>query len=187
MILNRLKIWILNFEAGKYVKTILDSLRIEKGSCIADIGSGGGAFALAMAERTGESGRIYAVDINIKNLLHIGRTAIKAGLSQRIILTPAEKDDCNLAHAACDLAFSRNSFHHIEEPEKYFGKVAAALKPQGLLAVIDYDGSRHSGRPSGHFTRPEKIKAVLENTGFSLCKSYDFLPGQSYQIFSKAG
>jgi len=187
MFFNRLKIWFLNYGAGKYQNSILDHLSIKEGAYIADIGSGGGVFTLAMAERAGEYGRIYAVDINTKNLLHIGKTAIKTGLAERIVLTPAETNNCNLASSVCDLAFSCHSFHHINEPEKYFEKVAEALKPEGQLAVIDYDGTIGFPKTIGHFTRPDRIKAVLEDTGFTLMRSYDFLPGQSFQIFRKAG
>ncbi len=185
--INRLKLWVLNKEAEKYKSRIFEYLPVKENFHVADIGSGGGAFTLAMSEKAGLNGKIYAVDVNAKNLFYLGRKAKKAGLVDRIVLTLADEDDCVLPESACDLVFSRNSFHHINNPGEYFVKVARALKPSGILAVIDYDGTRGLPKYLSHYTPPLKIKNILEKTGFVHNKSFDILPGQSYQLFSKAG
>lgn len=57
---------ILNKEASSAKSKpaeIIASLNIRKGDIIADIGSGGGYFTLAFAEKAGKTGRVYAADV----------------------------------------------------------------------------------------------------------------------------
>src|SRR3989338_7424054 len=55
---------------------IIDSLDIEPGMKIADFGSGAGFYAIALAKKAGEGGKVYAVDIQ-KNLLEEARRILK--------------------------------------------------------------------------------------------------------------
>jgi ubiquinone/menaquinone biosynthesis C-methylase UbiE len=59
------------------VARIVDVLKIVPGQKIADVGSGEGPFSFPPAERAGETGVIYAVDINPKALRKIERLAQK--------------------------------------------------------------------------------------------------------------
>ena len=48
------------------VNRVIDLLDIHSGSAVADIGAGSGWFSVRAAHRVGSSGRVYAVDINLK-------------------------------------------------------------------------------------------------------------------------
>ena len=43
---------------------VVESLGLEPGTSVADIGSGGGYFAFRLAAAVGTSGRVYAVDLD---------------------------------------------------------------------------------------------------------------------------
>jgi ubiquinone/menaquinone biosynthesis C-methylase UbiE len=64
------------------VARIVDVLKIVPGQAIADVGSGEGPFIFPLAERTGETGVVYAVDINPKALRKVERLAQKRGEGQ---------------------------------------------------------------------------------------------------------
>ena len=64
------------------VARIVDVLKIAPGQKIADVGSGEEPFILPLAERTGEAGVVYAVDVNPKALRKVERLAKKRGESQ---------------------------------------------------------------------------------------------------------
>ena len=49
----------------------MDLLQIHAGSTVADIGAGSGWFTVRAARRVGNSGRVYAVDINASYLHYI--------------------------------------------------------------------------------------------------------------------
>ena len=55
------------------VVRVVDVLKIAPGQKIADVGSGEGPFILPLAERTGEAGVVYAVDVNPKALRKVER------------------------------------------------------------------------------------------------------------------
>jgi SAM-dependent methyltransferase len=98
---------------------ILDRLHIREGQSIADIGSGGGYFTLVFARMTGESGRVYAVDVKKKYLDFIRRRAERKGLGN-ISFVLAGEGGMDLPEAGLDLIFARNVFHHLPEQSNYF-------------------------------------------------------------------
>lgn len=182
---------MLNREAsapGRGAKRILDSLRITEGQTIADIGSGGGYFTLEFARRVGENGRVFAVDSKRKYLDFVRRQAERAGLAN-IEFILAESGGVRLPASSVDLIFARNVFHHLPEPAKYFGDLAAALKPGGRVAIIDHMPHRGLSFVSlfKHFTPVEKIRGAMETAGYVLSESFDFLPKQSFMVFSQSG
>jgi ubiquinone/menaquinone biosynthesis C-methylase UbiE len=61
------------------VARIVDVLKIAPGQKIADVGSGEGPFSFTLAERTGETGVVYAVGINPKALRKVETLAQKRG------------------------------------------------------------------------------------------------------------
>ena len=65
---------------------VIESLQIREGQIIADIGSGGGFFTLALSQKTGKTGRVYAVDVKKKYLI-----LSSAGLSGRDSITSSSR------------------------------------------------------------------------------------------------
>jgi ubiquinone/menaquinone biosynthesis C-methylase UbiE len=61
------------------VARIVEVLKIAPGQKIADVGSGDGPFIFPLAERTGETGVVYAIDINPKALRKVERLVQKRG------------------------------------------------------------------------------------------------------------
>lgn len=162
---------------------ILPMLPLHAGAAVADIGCGGGAYTLEFARQVGPRGMVYAVDVDSTRLAYVRSQARRMNLLRQLTLVLAEKDDSLLPEAAIDLAFLRNSYHHIASPAAYFAKLGRTLKPNGILAVIDYDpSSRMAGR--GHAVDPEEIDRTLTGVGFHLTARFDHLPGQSFQLFA---
>ncbi len=182
---------MLNREAAsprRRAMQILDSLRIIEGQTIADIGSGGGYFTLEFARRVGKSGRVFAVDDRRKYLDFIRRQSERAGL-ENIEFILAQRDRVGLPASSVDLIFARNVFHHLPAPAGYFGNLGAALKPGGRVAIIDHTPERGLSFVSmfRHFSPVEKIRGAMETAGYVLSESFDFLPKQSFMVFSQSG
>src|SRR5215467_9537656 len=53
------------------INRVMDLLGIKEGSGVADIGAGSGWFTVRAARRVGDSGNVYAVEINPSYLKHI--------------------------------------------------------------------------------------------------------------------
>jgi len=98
----------------------------------------------------------------------------------------AMEDELDVPEKNLDLIFTRNVFHHLKNRVEYFRNLADSLKPEGRLAIIEYkkagDFSFH--RIFGHYVLQETIIEEIEEAGYRFEKEFDFLPNQSFTIFS---
>lgn len=164
---------------------ILEALTLQQGQKVADIGAGGGYFSLRFAEVVGRDGRVFAVDTNPKFLEFIKNSAKEKGLDNvETVLTAANNP--TLPEKSIDLIFLRNVCHHLPNRAKYFKTLKYAVKPRGRIAIIEYRaGGRFSfHRKFGHYVPKEIIIEEMKEAGCLLEKDLDFLPEQSFMIFS---
>ena len=160
---------------------VIQSLGIQPGSIIADLGSGSGYFTLRLANAVGPTGKVYAVDVD---------SAINEALKERakreradtVIVVSAKPNDPQLPEPV-DLIFTSNTYHHIDNRIAYFAALIKHLRPSGRLAVIDYDRTAWLEGLWGHYTPREFIKRELEQAGYELQNDFDFLERQSFLIF----
>jgi len=165
---------------------ILEALALQQGQMVADIGAGGGYFSLRFAEAVGKNGRVFGVDTNPNFLEFIKNSAKEKGLNNIEVILAME-DNPTLPEQSMDLIFMRNVCHHLSNRVEYFKKLKDALKPEGRIAIIEYraSGGRFSfHRKFGHYVPKETIIAEMKDAGYRLEKDLDFLPEQSFIIFS---
>jgi ubiquinone/menaquinone biosynthesis C-methylase UbiE len=167
---------------------ILEALELQQGQRVADIGAGGGYFSLWFAEAVGKDGRVFAIDTNSKFLEFIKNSAKEKKLNSiETVLTT--EDNPPLPEKSIDLIFMRNVCHHLSNRVEYFKKLKNALNQEGRIAIIDYraGGGRFSfHRKFGHYVPKEILIAEMKEAGYRLEKDLDFLPEQSFVIFSLA-
>ena len=163
---------------------IIDSLRMQEGQTIADIGSGGGYFTLEFARKVGKTVKVYAIDTQLKYLDFIKSQSEKEGLDN-IIFVLAAGGEMNLAEAGLDLVFARNVFHHLHESTKYFRNLKRFLKPAGKIAIIEHKPKSGFSFVSmfKHYTPSEVILQEMEKAGYFLTASFGFLPAQTFSLF----
>jgi len=164
---------------------VLKALGLQQRQWIADVGSGGGYFALRFAEIVGAEGRVFAVDTNPKFLEFIQDSAKEKGLTN-VEPVPTEKDKPILPEKSVDLVFMRNVCHHLSNRVEYFRRLKNTLKTSGRVAIIEYrSGSGFSfHKLFGHYVAKEKIIDEMKEAGYKLEKEEDFLPEQSFTLFS---
>jgi arsenite methyltransferase len=163
---------------------ILDNLDLQTGNIVADIGSGGGYFSLRFAETLGKKGMVFAVDTNSGYLEFIKENAKEKGLNNvKTVLT--SEDSLSLSENV-DFIFMRNVSHHIPNRTAYFGKLKNLLKEGGQIAILEYRKAKRFTFHGlfGHYVPKEKIIVEMTQAGFQLEKDLDFLPEQSFTIFS---
>jgi len=186
--INKLKARMFNKKASEPKNkpaNILETLALHPGQNIADIGSGGGYFSLRFAYAVGREGKVYAVDTNPEFLEFISNGAKEKGLDN-IETILAAGDKLNLPEGIIDLIFVRNVYHHLTNQVEYFRKLKVLLKSGGRVAVIEYKpgGIFSFHAIFGHHVRREVIVEEMERAGYKLNKNFDFLPEQSFTIFS---
>jgi ubiquinone/menaquinone biosynthesis C-methylase UbiE len=135
--------WLQRFEvesreAFDARDAVLEACAIRPGMHVADVGAGTGLYTRLFANAVGESGWVYAVDINPRFLEHIQAKA-KAESQGNITSVLSPEDSVSLPTASVDLIFLCDTYHHFEYPHKTVASIAAALKPGGQLILIDFE------------------------------------------------
>jgi len=165
---------------------VLRAIGIKQGQTIADIGSGGGYFAVQFAKAIGPSGRVYACDLDADFLDFLRRYSEKEGVTN-LTTVHITRDVPDISNGSVDIIFMRNVVHHIKERTTYFRSTKHMLKPNGRLCIIDYDGRGRFfsfWRKFGHKVRKEEVIKEVVSSGFHLLQDHDFLPEQLFLVFS---
>jgi ubiquinone/menaquinone biosynthesis C-methylase UbiE len=130
------------------VRRLVNLLRLEPGMIVADVGAGLGAWAMRFARWTGTSGHVYATEISEEALATLPAVVAREGLSNVTVLNGAT-DSTNLPAECCDAILTRNVYHYLTEPAAMIRSFAAALKPGGRLAVVDFPPRPQTTPPPG--------------------------------------
>jgi ubiquinone/menaquinone biosynthesis C-methylase UbiE len=164
---------------------VLETLVLQSGQTVADIGAGGGYFSLRFADAVGRQGRVFAVDTDSGFLDFIKNNAKEKGLDN-VETILATEDELPLPRGSLDLVFMRNVTHHLPNRVNYFRKLKGLLRPDGRIAIIEYrrGGGFSFHRMFGHFVPEEVIVAEMHKAGYQLKEDFGFLPEQSFTIFS---
>jgi SAM-dependent methyltransferase len=105
---------------------------------ILDLGSGTGTGAFALLQRF-EQADVIALDISAQLLHRLTGKARDLGVADRVRTVQADLDVAWPAIDTVDLAWASSSLHHMADPGRVLTRVFAALRPGGLLAVIEMD------------------------------------------------
>ncbi|WP_274911939.1 class I SAM-dependent methyltransferase [Streptomyces sp. WZ-12] len=106
---------------------------------IVDVGAGTGTGTAALARRF-PGARLVAVDRSPVMLDRVAATARTQGLAERLRVVPADLDVAWPEIGAVDLAWLASSLHHAQDPDRLLRDLHGALRPGGLLVVIEMDG-----------------------------------------------
>lgn len=122
---------------------IVKNLSIEEGMVIADVGAGSGSFVIPLAQFVGNTGHVYAVDVNKEVLVKVKKDATSAQLSNvDIIWGDAEKSGgTKLADNSVDFVIVSNILFQAEDKKGLVEEIRRILRLKGKVAVIDWTGS----------------------------------------------
>lgn len=159
-------------------------LDLREGMVVADIGAGTGYFEKLFSESVGASGKVYAVDIEPAMVEHMTKRAVEEK-TPNVLPVLAAPDDPKLPAAGVDVIFVCDTWHHINDRLVYLGKLARALRPGGVLAIVDFHKRPLPvGPPPEHKMSRDEVVAELAEAGWSLARESDALPYQYFLIFS---
>jgi predicted methyltransferase len=121
---------------------------LQPGMTVADVGAGFGAWTMRFAKVVGPTGRVYSTDIGAPQLAALREAAQHESLGN-ITVIEGGTDRSNLPALCCDAILVRDAYHHFTQPDAVVRSLAAALKPGGRLAVIDFPPRPKSDVPAG--------------------------------------
>jgi SAM-dependent methyltransferase len=111
------------------------------GDAWADLGSGSGAFTLALADLLGAGGHIYSVDTDTRALREQ-----QGAMQSRFPAVTLEQRVANFAKPLdlppLDGVVMANSLHFQRHKEPVLQQVRALLKPGGRLVLVEYNADK---------------------------------------------
>jgi SAM-dependent methyltransferase len=122
--LSELTATVEGFAAGLEVRRILD------------VGSGTGTGVFALLARFGQADAI-ALDASAFLLHRLETRARALGVADRVSTVEADLDVAWPAIDAVDLVWASASLHHFADPARILSEVFGALRPGGLLIVVE--------------------------------------------------
>ena len=110
----------------------------EAGGVWADLGSGAGAFTLALADLLGASGHIYSIDKERYVLREQEQTMRSLFPSITVEFLVADFTQ-RLALPLLDGIVMANSLHYVRDKGAMLQRIHAYLKPGGRLLLVEYN------------------------------------------------
>jgi ubiquinone/menaquinone biosynthesis C-methylase UbiE len=166
---------------------IMDALQIGENSQVADIGAGGGWFTVRLARQVGPNGKVYAEDIQKEMIQAIDRRVQREGLQSRVKTVQGSADNPQLPPGTLDAALIVDAYHEIEHPVTLLANVRKALKPTGVVGIINFKTDGGGPGPEMDIrVGSDKVIADATAAGLELRKRESFLRYQYMLTFGPA-
>ncbi|UQA57970.1 class I SAM-dependent methyltransferase [Polyangium aurulentum] len=152
-------------------------MKIAPGMTVADIGAGTGYFEPHLSRAVGPSGKVLALDVEPDMVRYLGERAKREKLAN-VEARAAQLADPGLGDASVDRVLIVDTWHHIDARPAYAAKLLKALKPGGLVVIVDFTMDAKHGPPKEHRIAPEKIVEELKGAGLPAQIATESLPEQ---------
>jgi ubiquinone/menaquinone biosynthesis C-methylase UbiE len=154
-------------EATQKPQELVQSMGLQPGMTVADVGTGVGFMLPFLSRRVGPAGRVLAEDIFDDFLSGAKQISEQQKLTNITFVKGAETDP-NLPEGQVDMELVLDAYHHFDYPDKMLAALRKALKPDGKLVIVDYykrEGAMPNGRALTHIRldMPDVIKEVEAN------------------------
>lgn len=169
-------------DAWQQPEQVMDALGIADGARVVDLGAGGGWFTVRLSRRVGPNGRVFAEDIQPQMIGSIARRVSREGLAnvETVLGTP---NDPKLP-TDLDAVLIVSTYPEMTDPVTLLQHVAAALKPNGRVGIIDFRlNGGGPGPPLDERVEPEAVIRDAERAGLQLLAREDFLTYQYLLVF----
>lgn len=120
----------------RYRVHIVNLLQLKPGMTAAEVGAQSGFVSRLMAERVGADGRVISTDVDPRMVDYMSERAKAEGLTN-LTAKPRPASGTGLDPASVDAIAIVRRLSTVEKPGDMLAEAAGALKPGGLLLVID--------------------------------------------------
>ena len=174
---------------SKELSRLIEILDVDPGETFADVGAGDGRYSVALARTVGESGRIYATEVDPDDLTKIEERVRREKLGN-VEVVRGTQEATGLSEACCDGILLRRVYHHFQNPAAMQASMRRSLKDGGLLLIVDFGPKRSWDRPEGvpesregHGIDKELLVSEMELAGFGLVRDLPWEDGDYALLF----
>lgn len=160
---------------------IMDAIGLKQGMVIGEVGAGTGRMTMWLADRVGQSGKVYANDIDRSALDYLKRRCRRDGF-KNVEVVMGEMDDPGFHESSLDVAFMINVYHHLANPVAILHNLRPSLKSDGMLAIVECDPEKVDWGDEHGCSRKKDMIEDLRMAGFKVVRIESFLEEDSIYI-----
>jgi SAM-dependent methyltransferase len=148
---------------------------LHEGAKVADFGAGSGFFLTLLSKTVGQTGRVFACEIQRPLVEKLGNFARSNGLQN---VDPLWCDleaagGIKIANDSLDAGILVNTLFQLEDKVTAITEIHRTLRSEGVLHVIDWSESFSGlGPTSDSVVNKDEATALLESHGFVLEREY---------------
>jgi ubiquinone/menaquinone biosynthesis C-methylase UbiE len=151
----------------------IEQFHVDPGMKVADLGSGPGFYVLALAKAVGETGKVFAVDIQQELLNKIKSDAVREKLDniEYVWADLEEERGTLMSDHVVDRVVIANTLFQVENRKVLVREALRILKPKGRLLLVDWTDSHGGlGPTQNSIITPENAEKLITEAGFVLEK-----------------
>jgi ubiquinone/menaquinone biosynthesis C-methylase UbiE len=118
-------------------EAVLTGIGLKPGFTFADIGCGGGFFALPAARIVGKSGQVYGLDANADLIAFLKERAAGEGL-KNLHLTVGRAEETVVCEQCADIVFFGMALHDFQDASLVLKNARRMVKTGGRLVNLDW-------------------------------------------------
>lgn len=150
---------------------------LRPGMVVADVGAGTGYFVGRLSAAVGARGQVIATDLEADMVRYLGERGQREGW-RNVRAVQVAAGETGLRAASVDRVLIVDVWHHLGDRVAYARQLAAALRPQGAVIVVDFTLDATRGPPPAHRLAPEVIVGELAAAGLDARVVKESLPDQ---------
>jgi tRNA G37 N-methylase Trm5 len=135
---------------------LMDAIGLKEGMTIADIGAGRGRLTVFFSVRVGETGKVFANEIDETALEYL-KDRCKRNNMNNVTTFLGTVDSPMLPNGQADVAFMIMTYHHLAKPV------------DGVLVIVEHDPVK-SGENGSETTSLEKLTREANEAGLQIIR-----------------
>lgn len=148
----------------------LGLIAAKPGSRFLDLACGFGHYSLAIAERIGDHGRVYAVDLWPEGIAALSREIAKRGIANIRPIVADIRNKLPIEESSIDACLLATILHDLSQEDRRstLQEIVRLLKPGGMLTVIEFKKiDKGPGPPIAIRMDGAEIDALVTPYGFT--------------------
>jgi SAM-dependent methyltransferase len=141
---------------------VVELAGVKPGMWVADVGAGEGYYSVRLSRVVGPRGRVLAEDIQPDVRERLAQRVQRESLDN-VAVSLGEPDDPKLPPHSLDRVFLVHMYHEVSSPYAFLWHIREALKPGGLIVVVDADRP-----PQRHGLPPAQLRCEFAAVGLQM-------------------
>ena len=166
----------------RYRAAIVNLMQLKPGMTAAEVGAGSGFIARFMLTKVGPEGKVFANELEPKMVALMKARADKEGLTN-FTAVQGQPKATGFEPGSIDAIAVVASFSFFDHPGDMLTSLHEALKPNGLLLIVD--SPREGMPPAAPGMDAEEVLAMAAAAGFKGIGENGIVPGHYALIFRK--